>query len=126
MKNLNVISKSLLFFFVASILGACGSAPRSENTVIDEKSSITISGKQLVGLTVELANGFSHTIVKADIIKDVTKLTSVKRSKDEKFQSVLFMVNTGEVNAKAMRGSALVASKTFFISKGATYQWKIK
>jgi hypothetical protein len=126
MKSVNVFSQYLLFFFVASMLSACGSAPHSQNTVIEEKSSITVSGKQLIGLTVELANGFSHTIVKADIIKDVTKLPSVKRSKDEKFQSVLFLVNTGEVNAKAMRGSALVASKTFFISKGATYQWKIK
>jgi len=125
MKNKRLMSRGIIIVVLLSLLSACGSAPSSQNTVIDEKSSITLHGAQLIGLTIELSNGFQHTIVKNDIAKDVTRLPSIKRKPSENFQTVTFNVSAGEVNAKVMSGSTLVASKTFFISKGATYQWKI-
>lgn len=121
----NLVINSLVAVFLLVTIAACGSAPHSQSTVIDEKSSIQISGPNLVGLTLSLQNGFRHTFSNEDLIKDVTRLKSIERSKDEQYQIVNIGVDSGEVRASIYRGAELINSKTFFVSKGTVYQWRI-
>jgi hypothetical protein len=125
MKHSNQIIKSILTALCIAALAACGSAPRSQSTVLDEKSSIQISGDNLVGMTLRLKNGFSHTFSKDDLIKDVARLISIERSEDEKYQTVHINVDSGEVQASLYRGTKMVNSKTFFVTKGVNYQWRV-
>lgn len=120
------LSKKILIASFCLIIAACGSVPVQQNTALEQSSKIQIVGKSLVGLTLTLGDGFSYTFSDKDLKNYPTKIATIKRGEDQKNQIVEVKVNTGEQKASLSRGGSEVASKTFYVSSGTTYEWKVK
>ena len=119
----HIVSFSMLL--ALSMLAGCAGAPRTTVVGTDEVTSILLIG-DLLGGTVNLSNGFSHTIVEDDLQKSVSNIYSVKNAPDENLQRVLLNVDPGELEINFTRRDGKRTEKRLFVSPGITNEVRLQ
>lgn len=112
------------FVLLSAFLVGCAGAPRTTVIAKDETTSILLVG-DLVGGTVELSNGFRHTISKEDLQKSIANISSVKDSPDQKLDRVLLTVDPGEIEVKFMRRDGKLIKRRLFLVPGITNEVRL-
>jgi hypothetical protein len=115
---------SFSMLLVLSMLAGCAGAPRTMVVGTDEVTSILLIG-DLLGGTVELSNGFSHTIGEDDLQKSVSNIYSVKNAPDENMQRVLLKVDSGELEISFTRRDGKRIQRRLFVSPGVTNEVRL-
>ena len=91
---------------------------------MDEATSILIVG-DLLGGTIELSNGFRHTVTKDDFQKSLSNLYSVKDSPDQKNDRVLLNVDPGELEITFTKSDGTLLKRRLFVSPGVTNEVRL-
>lgn len=108
---------SFSLLLMLSVMAGCAGAPRTSVVGTDEVTSILIIG-DLLGGTVELSNGYRHTVNKDDLQKSISNIYSVKDSPDQKTDRVLLNVDPGELAISFVRQDGKLIQRRLFVSPG--------
>lgn len=115
-------SLSLLLGMI--VLVGCAGAPRTAVIGTDEVTSIVLVGN-LQGGTVELSNGFRHTITKEDLQKSISNIYSVKDSPSQKAERVVLNVDPGDLSLTFTRPDGRVLQRRLFVSPGVVNEVRL-
>lgn len=116
---------SFSMLVILSMLAGCAAAPRTTVVGTDEVTSILLIGN-LLGGTIELSNGFNHTIGEDDLQKSIANIYSVKNTPDENLDRVLLNVDPGEMKISFTQSDGKRIQRRLFVSPGVTNEVRLQ